>query len=330
MKDICQPIYEKGITDITNCKKRTTVRGIIIRNDQVLMVYSPQFDDYTFAGGGKKEDEALEDTLVRELKEELGADYVYDINPYGKLVEYRYGLNQNKQVYEQTSYYFICRVGSLGRQDLAEREIGHGVVPTWVNISEAINHNEKVMSDANHTKEGMQTVMVRENVVLRKILDEFTRYFKVVSAYKDKSINIPKRATKLSAGYDIEAAEDVIINPFEVKLIPTGLKVHLLKDEALFIYPRSSLAIKHSLTMPNSVGVIDADYYDNKSNEGHILISMYNFGKEAVSIKKGERIAQGIFQKYLTAINDDASNNRDGGFGSTDLQWNSIYKLEGF
>lgn len=93
------------------------------------------------------------------------------------------------------------------------------------------------------------------------------------------------------------------------------------KDEVLNIYPRSSLFKKKSLILTNSVGIIDADYYDNHDNEGHILISLYNVGEESVSIQKGERIAQAIFGKYLLADEDDfISGSRLGGFGSTDLK----------
>jgi|GEM_PF-31409 len=320
MKDLCKPIYENGITELKNMKKRTTVRGVIIKNDEVLMVYSPQFDDYTFPGGGKKEAETMESALLRELKEELGADFVYNIKPFGKLVEYRYGLNQNDQIYEQTSYYFICQVGSLGRQELATREAIHGVIPTWINIKEAIAHNEKVINDTNHSKQGMQTVLMRENIVLSKILEQFTRFFKVVSNYEKQSITLPKRATHLSAGYDLAACEDTVIKKGEIKLVPTGVKVHLLEDEVLMIYPRSSLAIKQGLMMPNSVGVIDADYYDNPQNEGHIFIPLYHLQQKDITIKKGDRIAQGIFQKYLTSVDDEVNVTRSGGFGSTNQE----------
>lgn len=318
MKQLCEPIIETGITQFNNLKTRTTVRGIIIKDNQVLMVYSPQFNDYTFPGGGKKETESYEHALIRELKEELGADYVYDIKPYGTLTEYRYGLNQNDQIYKQTSHYYLCEVGSLGKQELAERELVHGVIPVWVDIEIAIKHNQSVMGDNNHSAQGLTTVLKRENIVLNDILINLTRYFKVVNQYQDQQIQLPKRATKRAAGYDLAAAAKITIKPQELILVPTGLKVHLLKDEVLLLYPRSSLALKKQLMIPNSVGVIDADYYENETNEGHIFIPLYNLGKTDVVIEKGERIAQGIFQKYLLTVDDDANQNRKGGFGSTD------------
>ncbi|HHY96542.1 MAG TPA: dUTP diphosphatase [Acholeplasma sp.] len=143
------------------------------------------------------------------------------------------------------------------------------------------------------------------------------RKFEVIQSYLDKDIKIPERATKYSAGYDLASAEDITINPGEIKLVPTGLKADMPEDEALFVYPRSSLGIKRRLTMSNNVGVVDKDYYNNAENEGHIMIPIYNFGTEVQVIKKGERIAQGIFQKYGITDNDSAKNLRKGGFGSS-------------
>ncbi|ABB14538.1 MULTISPECIES: dUTP diphosphatase [Carboxydothermus] len=143
------------------------------------------------------------------------------------------------------------------------------------------------------------------------------RGFKVVSFFEDKGINIPQRKTKASAGYDLEAAIDVVLNPGEVKLVPTGVKAYMPEDEVLLIYIRSSLAVKKGLLLANGVGVVDADYYDNPENEGHIMIPLFNPGKEPVTIRKGERIAQGIFTRYLKADDDEALGQRTGGFGST-------------
>lgn len=143
------------------------------------------------------------------------------------------------------------------------------------------------------------------------------RKFEIIEAYKDKNINIPRRATKHSAGYDIETAEDITIAPSQIVKIPTGLKVTMPEDEALFVYPRSSLGIKLNLIMSNAVGVVDSDYYNNKDNEGHLLIPILNFGKEVVHLKKGDRIAQGIFHKFYTTDDDVEAGERLGGFGSS-------------
>jgi len=143
------------------------------------------------------------------------------------------------------------------------------------------------------------------------------RGFEVVTAFLDKGINIPQRKTARSAGYDIESAEDVEVPPHGKKVIPTGLKAYMREDERLEIHIRSGISIKQSLSLLNDEGVIDADYYDNLDNEGHILVAFINHTDKAVQIKKGERIAQGIFSKYLLTDIDKANGKRSGGIGST-------------
>ena len=144
------------------------------------------------------------------------------------------------------------------------------------------------------------------------------RGFEIVSDFKDKHINLPTRKTSKSAGYDIEAAEDKIIKAGQMAVIATGLKAYMQDDEYLGIHIRSSLAFKKNLNLVNSQGVIDADYYNNEDNEGHIMIGLINFGDEDVEITKGMRIAQAIFYKFLI-IDDEKKVDtiRSGGFGST-------------
>ena len=158
------------------------------------------------------------------------------------------------------------------------------------------------------------------------------REFKVVSAFKGKEVNIPARGTALSAGYDIESAESIYIpsifeqyaeketsgaTRLKPTMIPTGLKVYLENDEYLKMVPRSSLFKNTGLILSNLVGVIDADYVDNPDNEGHIMIPVLNLGFEGITIKKGERLVQGIFTPYRITNNDEATSDRTGGFGST-------------
>ncbi|MBQ1868522.1 MULTISPECIES: dUTP diphosphatase [Selenomonas] len=145
------------------------------------------------------------------------------------------------------------------------------------------------------------------------------RGFECVSDWQDKGIHLPERKTASSAGYDIEAGEDAIVKPGELTMVPTGVKAYMQSDEVLMIHIRSSMAIKQQLVLMNSVGVVDSDYYNNEDNEGHIFIAFWNRGTKPVAIQKGERIAQGIFQKYLTADDDVAGEGarRQGGFGST-------------
>ncbi len=145
------------------------------------------------------------------------------------------------------------------------------------------------------------------------------RGFEIVTDYAKKSITLPERKTQKSAGYDIAAAEDAVLLPGKVTLVPTGLKAYMQEDEFLGLHMRSSVSIKNALSFINSVGIIDADYYNNESNEGHIMLAIYNHSDKAFHVTKGMRLAQGIFYKYLLADDDDvaAKSVRQGGIGST-------------
>ena len=141
------------------------------------------------------------------------------------------------------------------------------------------------------------------------------RGFEKVSGYE--YVNFPKRKTKQSVGYDIESAVNVVINPGETKLIPTGIKVYMDENEWLGIYIRSSIAVKYGIVLANSVAVIDSDYYNNPDNEGHIMLPIRNVSGMPYTVKKGDRIAQGIFHQYYKIDDDSADGNRTGGIGST-------------
>ena len=143
------------------------------------------------------------------------------------------------------------------------------------------------------------------------------RGFEKVKKYKDFDFNLPKRATKNSAGYDFESPLDVEIGPKEVKLVSTGIKSYMQEDEVLELYNRSSNGRK-GLKMANSVGIIDGDYYNNPDNEGEISFLFENTTDSVFKINKGDRIGQGIFKKFLTIDNEEEIKGvRTGGFGST-------------
>ena len=102
---------------------------------------------------------------------------------------------------------------------------------------------------------------------------------------------LPIRDSKSTAGYDIYLLEDLELKPNDIVKLPTGIKSYFNEDEVLLIVVRSSMGFKYNIRLVNQVGVIDADYYNNENNEGHIFIKIQNEGKETVCFKAGEAIA---------------------------------------
>ncbi|WP_267202115.1 dUTP diphosphatase [Limosilactobacillus kribbianus] len=174
------------------------------------------------------------------------------------------------------------------------------------------------------------------------------RGFEVVSTKRDQGIHLPKRQTENAAGYDFEAAQDFTLPSIwkgnfikalwtihqqkkltdtdftaadaslKPYLVPTGIKAYMQPDEFLLLADRSSGPLKRRLVLPNGIGIVDADYYNNAGNEGEIFFQLINYGLRDYHVKKGERIGQGIFIPYLRADNEDQPlAKRTGGFGST-------------
>lgn len=175
--------------------------------------------------------------------------------------------------------------------------------------------------------------------------------FEKVSRFKDEDIKMPARATANAAGYDMAAAEDVLIPPYYQSvtemckngysensiftldamkkmtdrpgarpvLVSTGIKCKLPLDKYLELSVRSSTPLKYWLILANGVGIIDADYYDCEANEGEIFFQLINLSPYPIQIKKGDIIGQGIIKKYYKTSDDTQFNKtRAGGFGSTD------------
>lgn len=119
--------------------------------------------------------------------------------------------------------------------------------------------------------------------------------------------NLPKRGTKCAAGYDFFALYDYTLKPGEILKVPTGIKVCMEEDDVLFLIDRSSMGFKYNVRMCNQVGVIDADYYNNNDNEGHMWIRIQNEGDKDYIVKKGDAMVQGVFIKYLKVDNEAES-----------------------
>lgn len=130
------------------------------------------------------------------------------------------------------------------------------------------------------------------------------------------NIKLPKRATMQSAGYDFYSPVSFRLEPNESIKIPTGIRCEMYDGWAMLLFIRSSLGFKYGLSMPTSVSVIDGDYFD-ADNEGHIMVKLQNNGIKNVKINKGDRIVQGVFVPYGIALDDDTTEVRYGGLGST-------------
>lgn len=148
--------------------------------------------------------------------------------------------------------------------------------------------------------------------------EQFDKDFKEIlntqANYDD--IVLPRRATSGSAGYDFTSPIDFSLKPGEMIKIPSGVRCYIEDGYVLNIFPRSSLGFKYQICLANTVGIIDADYY-NALNEGHIIVALVNRGDKEVTIKKGDRFVQGIFYKFYTAQEEEVKTVRTGGFGSS-------------
>lgn len=129
---------------------------------------------------------------------------------------------------------------------------------------------------------------------------------------------MPKRSTKASAGYDFATPVRIVLHPHEhSRIIPTDIKVSMGEDEFLACHVRSSLGMKKGISLTNITGIIDSDYYSNPDNDGNICFQLKNNSEHTVIIEKGEKVFQGIFQKYLKTDSDEINSKRTGGIGST-------------
>ncbi len=147
---------------------------------------------------------------------------------------------------------------------------------------------------------------------------EFDGYTRADIQMFYESIVLPTRATMGSAGYDIRTPIPFLLKPGETVKIPTGIRVRMKPDYALFLFPRSGLGFKYRLQLNNTVGIIDSDYYES-GNEGQIFIKLTNDSNEgkALAAARGDAVIQGVFLPYGLTEDDAVDTRRDGGFGST-------------
>jgi dUTP pyrophosphatase len=149
-----------------------------------------------------------------------------------------------------------------------------------------------------------------------------TRGFEIVASefrkHPDKDIILPKRGTNKSAGYDFYSPISFVLPPGQKTKFATDIKAYMLPDEVLYLYPRSSIGTK-AVMVTNTVAIIDSDFYSNPENDGNIHVFLHNIGSDTLYVDAGDRIVQGIFDKYLLADGDTrrAGEERTGGHGHT-------------
>lgn len=164
----------------------------------------------------------------------------------------------------------------------------------------------------------MKRIAKFEKVSAERFSADYMDCFGEPSGEVYDNITLPKRATSGSAGYDFFITHDVTLAPGESAKIPTGVRVKIDEGWVLSLYPRSGLGFKFRLQLANTVGIIDSDYYYS-DNEGHIFVKITNDSKDGktVSLKTGDAFCQGIFTEYGITVDDEATETRNGGFGST-------------
>lgn len=133
-----------------------------------------------------------------------------------------------------------------------------------------------------------------------------------------RNIELPRRATSGSAGYDFFSPVSFMLKPGESILMPTGIRARIDDGWVLKLYPRSGFGFKYRLQLDNTVGIIDADYFSS-DNEGHIMAKLTNCSMDGKILKVPEKMGfvQGIFLPFGVTVDDDVDAVRNGGFGST-------------
>ncbi|TEW55163.1 NUDIX domain-containing protein [Psychromonas sp. RZ22] len=152
------------------CFTRIATRAIVIKDNQILLMFTKRYNDYSLPGGGVDEGEKLIDGLKRELHEETGAHSIRNINAFGLYEEFR--PHENKKHFSEysimhmLSYCFTCDIGDvLAENKLEDYEINNGMQVCWVNIDEAIKHNFKTIN--NDKKQGLS--ILRETYLMQEI-----------------------------------------------------------------------------------------------------------------------------------------------------------------
>lgn len=150
--------------------ERTAARGIILDDEDILMIYTKRYNDYSFPGGGVDDGEDIKTGLLRELKEETGAKNIEILNAFGEYEEFRPTHYDGYDIVHMLSHFFVCSADKeLGVAKPEEYEINNGSEPVWVNIHDAIKHNKEVIAAK---EDSMGLSIERETFVLELIAKE--------------------------------------------------------------------------------------------------------------------------------------------------------------
>jgi ADP-ribose pyrophosphatase YjhB (NUDIX family) len=149
--------------------ERHAARGIVVNGDNILLLYTRRYHDYSLPGGGIDEGEDVISGLIRELKEETGAQGVRNVKAFARYDEYRPWYKSNADIIHMISHCYVCEIDEiLGETAFESHEVSNGMMPLWINIHEAIVHNEAII--ANSHKKGLS--IERETYILKVIAQE--------------------------------------------------------------------------------------------------------------------------------------------------------------
>ncbi|WP_318402994.1 NUDIX hydrolase [Photobacterium leiognathi] len=149
--------------------QRDAARAIVLNGEDILMLYTERYHDYTLPGGGIDAGEDKVQGLIRELEEETGAKNIREIKPFGQYDEYRPWYKSEHDIVYMKSYCYVCTIDKeLGATRFEDYEIKNGMKPVWINIFDAIAHNEATIKHSE--KKGMS--IERETFLLKLIAKE--------------------------------------------------------------------------------------------------------------------------------------------------------------
>ncbi|MEO9273387.1 NUDIX hydrolase [Marinomonas sp. 5E14-1] len=149
---------------------RLAARGIVLKGEEILMMYTERYDDYTLPGGGIDDDESQIEGLIRELTEETGARNIRNIEAFGLYEEFRPWYKDDADIMQMKSYCFTCEIDDeLGETRFEDYEVKNGMKAVWINVHDAIEHNMNTIK--NSDKKGMS--IERETFLLSLVRDEF-------------------------------------------------------------------------------------------------------------------------------------------------------------